>query len=363
VTLFEKEIAASRNVQVYLHAPAVALELDSIGTRVARVVVRTPRGTVRHFSGSRVILANGTIEIARLMKLPLADGRPAPWSSNAWLGKGFLDHLDCRAGQVTPLDARRFHNAFDNAYLDGIKYMPRLKFTEDIQRKRQTMNVAALFFFNSSFEEHLGNAMIFLRSLMRGRFQKHRVPDPRALLSVCRVAAPMLIRYIRYHRKSNPADRGIELRLSCEQLPIPESAIHLGETRDALGMPVVEMDWRVDGREIDTMADFAQVVADYLEQNELATVRLDPALLARDRKFLQKIEDGYHQMGMARMASTPDKGVVDRELRVFGTQNLHIAGAAVYPTTGFANPTFTAIALGLRLADGIRTGRLDYSAA
>jgi choline dehydrogenase-like flavoprotein len=62
---------------------------------------------------------------------------------------------------------------------------------------------------------------------------------------------------------------------------------------------------------------------------------------------------------MARMANTPAEGVVDRELKVFGTRNLYVAGAAVYPTTGFANPTFTAIALGLRLADAICADRVS----
>lgn len=56
---------------------------------------------------------------------------------------------------------------------------------------------------------------------------------------------------------------------------------------------------------------------------------------------------------MTRMAESRADGVVDRNLRVFGTSNLHVAGAAVYPTTGQANPTFTAIALGLRLAEAI----------
>jgi choline dehydrogenase-like flavoprotein len=62
---------------------------------------------------------------------------------------------------------------------------------------------------------------------------------------------------------------------------------------------------------------------------------------------------------MARMANTPADGVVDRELKVFGVRNLYVAGAAVYPTTGFANPTFTAIALGLRLADAICADRVS----
>ncbi|MNW18103.1 GMC oxidoreductase [compost metagenome] len=44
-------------------------------------------------------------------------------------------------------------------------------------------------------------------------------------------------------------------------------------------------------------------------------------------------------------------GVVDSELRVFGTRNLYVAGAAVFRTSSYANPTFTALALTARLAD------------
>ena len=59
---------------------------------------------------------------------------------------------------------------------------------------------------------------------------------------------------------------------------------------------------------------------------------------------------------MARMSATPADGVVDRDLRVHGSKNLYVAGAATFPTTGFANPTLTAISLGLRLSDHLING-------
>jgi choline dehydrogenase-like flavoprotein len=43
-------------------------------------------------------------------------------------------------------------------------------------------------------------------------------------------------------------------------------------------------------------------------------------------------------------------GVVDPEGRVFGLENLYIAGASIFPTAGYANPTLTVIATALRLA-------------
>jgi len=358
-SLFGSEIGSSPRLCVFVNAPVVALDLDESGERVTSVLVRTVAGAVRRFSGQRVVLANGTVEIARLLKLALADGRRAPWGSNQWLGKGFVDHIDCFGGHVTPLDRRRFHDLFDNAYFDGIKYMPKVKLSARAQKERKLLGVAAHFFFNSRLQEHIENAKVLAHSLFRGRFQRRLVPDPREFMSILRVVFPMVVRYLRYRRMYNPADQGIQLRIITEQFPLPQSAIHLGEKCDQLGMPIVEIDWRIDGREIETVAAFSELVAQYLERQELASVRLDPALVARDRSYLKQGEDCYHHMGMARIADTPAEGVVDRNLKVFGTRNLYVAGAAVYPTTGFANPTFTAIALGLRLANAICADRLS----
>ena len=43
-------------------------------------------------------------------------------------------------------------------------------------------------------------------------------------------------------------------------------------------------------------------------------------------------------------------GVVNTDLRVFGTDNLYVLGASVFRTTSNANTTFLALALATRLA-------------
>jgi choline dehydrogenase-like flavoprotein len=60
-------------------------------------------------------------------------------------------------------------------------------------------------------------------------------------------------------------------------------------------------------------------------------------------------------MGGARMSDTPATGVVDSDCRVHGAANLFVAGSAVFPTCGHANPTFTIVQLALRLADHLIT--------
>jgi choline dehydrogenase-like flavoprotein len=64
-----------------------------------------------------------------------------------------------------------------------------------------------------------------------------------------------------------------------------------------------------------------------------------------------------HIMGGTRMHPDPKLGVVDQNLKVHGVPNLHIASSSVFPSGGYANPTFTILALAIRLADHIKARR------
>ena len=46
--------------------------------------------------------------------------------------------------------------------------------------------------------------------------------------------------------------------------------------------------------------------------------------------------------------------MVDSACKVFGIDNLFVAGCSVFPTSGFANPTLTIVALALRLAEHLK---------
>ena len=56
-------------------------------------------------------------------------------------------------------------------------------------------------------------------------------------------------------------------------------------------------------------------------------------------------------MGGMRMAASPTDGVVTPDLLLHGTRNVYICSGAVFPTSGFSNPTHTVLALAIRLAD------------
>ena len=68
----------------------------------------------------------------------------------------------------------------------------------------------------------------------------------------------------------------------------------------------------------------------------------------------KRIVGGPHHMGTTKMSATPQTGVVDPDCRVHGLGNLYVAGSSVFPTSGYANPTLTLIALAYRLADHLK---------
>ncbi len=72
--------------------------------------------------------------------------------------------------------------------------------------------------------------------------------------------------------------------------------------------------------------------------------------LDKEGYILSQCYDGHHQIGTTRMGLSERDGVVDRDCRVFGAANLFVAGSSVFPTSGEANPTLTAVALAMRLA-------------
>jgi len=70
-------------------------------------------------------------------------------------------------------------------------------------------------------------------------------------------------------------------------------------------------------------------------------------------KIYRDFTGGGHLMGTTRMGTSVSNSVVDRDCRVHGYRNLYIASSSVFPTTGYANPTLTIVALSLRLADSL----------
>ena len=348
--LFAPVLRAASGPHVLTHANVTGLKLDEGRRRVESVTVRSLRGRQVTITARRFVLANGTLEISRLLLHPLADGSEAPWAGNSFLGTPLIDHLDCIAGDVQVLDHKRFHDLFDNVYTGGHKYYPKMRLARSTQLREGLVDIAAQFLYRTRFSEHLDYLKMYLRSVRDGSGGVRVIELPRHLAAVAATSWPLAVRYFKDRRSFKPHDANVSLVLYTEQLPTPRSRISLASDTDAVGLRRMRVDWQMDGRELSSMRRFAQEIAEQLLRRGLARITLDPRLVSGDPAFASHIHDAIHQMGATRIGSSRHSGVVDENLKVWDVENLYLAGATVFPSTGFANPTLTAIALALRLA-------------
>jgi choline dehydrogenase-like flavoprotein len=70
----------------------------------------------------------------------------------------------------------------------------------------------------------------------------------------------------------------------------------------------------------------------------------------KSNAWKKKITDIYHQSGGAIMGTNELNSVVDANCKIHLTSNMFVAGAAVLPTSGYANTGLTTFALTYKLA-------------
>jgi choline dehydrogenase-like flavoprotein len=139
--------------------------------------------------------------------------------------------------------------------------------------------------------------------------------------------------------------------LFMEQAPNPKSRVLLSDNIDSLGMRRVRLDWQLTDLDWRTYERTASVLAREFENLGVGRMGAPIESMERDR---EPVLYSNHHLGTTRMSERKEDGVVDPNCRVYDFSNLYIIGGSVFPTVSWANPTFTLIALTLRLADHLR---------
>ncbi len=347
----ERDLRDSRNLVVLTNHTATRFHGE--GGRATAVTVVDGKGAEHRIPGACFVLAAGTIETSRLL-LAAAEGSGwrVPWRKSSWIGARFQDHLGGRIAEVHPIDSKRFFATFSNAVVAGRKYQPKLQFDEHVRSTERVLNVHGMFAFESSVSENL----LYLRQFAKAAMYGRKIGGLRELLPNLRASAkylvPVMWTYAREHRMFEPRSSRISFFVQMEQIGLNESCIRTDASkRDAAGLPRVVLDWRVAGDEVGSLREFAMRADRALRAAGLARLDIDEALLRNDPAFLTTLRDTNHHAGGAIMAHSGSAGLVDDELRIFGTDNVYVGGAATFPTIGAANTTFTALALSVRLAE------------
>ena len=348
---YAKEIETSENLTVLLHHTVVGF-LGSNGVITAvRSINRA--GKMHLIEGDCFILAAGTIEISRLLLHAAATpGWDCPWRHNANVGAFFQDHLVGRVAALDVLDRRQFFNTFCTIVWSGHKFQPKLRLRNETLQRSRIMNIQGMMAFESSIGENLVYLKQFLKAVLYSR-KISGIGDLAKNLRACgKHILPLMWKYLVDNRIFVPSTSKISLIIQSEQTPLRESRISIDPAfTDACGLPKVILDWRVGSEELVSIREFTLHCDRALRAAGLAGLQIAEDLRKLEPQFLATLRDNYHHAGGARMAETEQDGVVDRDLRVFGTVNLYVAGAASFRTTSNANTTFTALAFVTRLVD------------
>jgi choline dehydrogenase-like flavoprotein len=116
-------------------------------------------------------------------------------------------------------------------------------------------------------------------------------------------------------------------------------------------MPLPRLHWRVHKEELRSLRLVTDAAGRAFSRLGWGEIVPEPWLDGEPDAARPHLEDTYHHHGTTRMSAAPSEGVVDADCRVWDVPNLFVAGSSVFPTSGYANPTLTIVALAIRLAD------------
>jgi len=329
------EFKASKKTTLHLHANVVELRATAAGSALDSVALMTLTGKHASVRARAYVLAAGGIENARLLLASRGVKPNGLGNDHDLVGRYFMEHL--RLSILGPMVA------WKSAALG--RYDVRTPGNDGVDGSVSPTMATAMLLAPS-------DAVLRARKLLNVTVQLgFGPPGPSSLDgfggAVLRSAAQM-------DGDTAEAPQEITLGFLSEQAPNRESRVTLGSLKDALGVPQAQLDWRIGDLELDSMQTLAELLGETAGGRKLGRARI---LATRD-ELLHNIGFGCHHMGTTRMSGDPTRGVVDTNCQVHGVDNLFVAGSSVFPTSGAANPTYTILALALRLAEFLR-GRLS----
>ena len=347
-----RDTLPSTNICVVLHATVCELMMNDAADAVLGLRCKNLAGSEHVFHAPAYVLCAGMIETIQLLLQPLEKGE-APWQKNGWLGRHVQSHIDYNSAKLVDVDRKRMEQVFPNVYLKRRKYQPKFRVSEERQRADETLNIAGAISFISlgSVEQDVRQMKSAARNFLRGNWTAIGMRDTLPALRRLPILAQLAYSFYVSHRAYWPQDVTYWLRVHCEQEPLSASRITLSPERDAMGMFRTRIDWQVSPLEWKTIQRFTQMAQRALENAGLARLEPQQELAFEDGYRQVTFDDSYHWMGGTRMASSAADGVVDTDLKLHGVRNAYVCSASVYPTSGFANPVHTLLALAIRLAD------------
>jgi choline dehydrogenase-like flavoprotein len=363
-------------VDLWLDATVVGLELETGGERVVRARARTRSGRAIAVGARVFVLAAGGIENARLLLCSLDPSGRALGNQHDQVGRYLMNHPKnyhgiielARPVQDLPYYLGCLHRGY--AGYAGLRIDPKL------QRQRELLNSYVRLEPLFPWSDDAGvEALVLLVKQSKGflrRWKKRGESEVVALRDYSetgddsdrqnarRTAAsslglaltvlahlPRVVHYLFFRlTRAKPKIRRLRVRNFMEMEPVPENRVMLAEERDANGQAIPLVRHRASALDRRSLLALHEELGAELEKQGLG--RLETTLARADPWPID--QDASHHMGTTRMGTNARTSVVNTDCRLHDVDNVYLAGASVFPTSGCANPTFTIVALAIRLA-------------
>jgi choline dehydrogenase-like flavoprotein len=346
------ELEGARNLSLMLHASALEVLTDRNCKEVVSVRVATLAGNHFSVSARNCILAAGGIENPRILLASRQMRSSGIGNENDVVGRYFADHLHLKLRSVV-LNGRQVPDCYQLHKIGEQVFRGGMALTEEVRRRDKLLGFAITIhnaddpfdvvyppFTNTGYASLHTLAKSLLRGELPDQFAHHFSTMIRHLDNAVALS---------FRKVVKPRWRALVIGCRAEQSPNPNSRIVLDHEKDAFGVNKVRVDWRLTQQDEESLRRARQIL-----DNEWNFPGKDTHKGRAADEHATEITAAAHHMGTTRMHRDPKLGVVDETCRVHGIRNLYIAGSSVFPTTGWAPPTLTVIALALRLADSLK---------
>jgi len=375
VDLFE-----ATGVDLYLDATVQELRADGSDSCVQRAILRTGAGRELALRARIFVLATGGLENSRLLLSSTDLCTAGLGNEHDQVGRYLMNHPKNYHGTV-----ELSKPAHDMPWLFGCLFgdyagYAGLQLPEQVQRDRGLVNGYVRFEPLFPWSDCRGvEALVFLVKRSRGvggfmtkrsrggrlvslrdysetgddsdlQNERKRWFDYLVLLFTIAVNLPMVLRYVvaRLRDRRAPKVTRLRLRNFMEMEPDPENRVTLGDELDVDGRPITVVKHAPTALDKRSIAAVHEALSADLASNGFGTLQ---GALSGDEQPWPVQEDASHHMGGTRMGHDPATSVVRPDCRLHAVENVYIAGSSVFPTSGCANPTFTLVALSIRLAE------------
>ncbi len=383
---FYHDLRLSRSIFLFSGLTCVNLSYDLEAGTVRHAVLSRIDGEKLSIRARRFIIAAGGLESARLLLYSNRKNEYTAGDFGRALGRFYQGHISGKiANVVFSGDARQTIYQFEKDQ-DGVYFRRRLTFPARVLSQHRLLNFAAWLDNPPIFSPEHGNGVLsaaYLALLTPGIGAKLASPAIRTAILDNASHHPALAGHLRNVSFNLPATLAFCLRFvfqrycqarklpgffapgrnnvyalhyHAEQAPSWQSFARLSAETDRLGVNRLEVHLRYSDQDMDSVVRGHGLLDHWLRGNGIGRLAYHakdlPAQVAR------QAADGFHQIGVTRMAADRNRGVVDADCKVFGLSNLYMCGSGVFPTSGQANPTLTIVCLALRLADHLHANNV-----